>query len=46
MTMNDMMEMMQFMGGDGTLGGMMNGMMMGQGQTITREGMPGMPMAH
>lgn len=54
MTMNDMMEMMQFMGGGGMMGqmmgGMMGGMMMGQGMMgmpgrgmMMREGMPGAP---
>ena len=46
MTMNDMMEMMQFMGGGGgmmgqMMGGMMGGMMMGQG--MMGQGMMGMP---
>ena len=51
MTMNDMMEMMQFMGGGGMMGGMtmdgmmMSGMMMSQGMMgghmMMREGMPG-----
>jgi hypothetical protein len=45
MTMNDMMEMMQFMGGDGMMGGMTMGGMMGQGMMgghmMMREGMPG-----
>ena len=48
MTMNDMMEMMPFMGGDGMMGGMMmsgmmGGMMMGQGHMMMREGMMGAP---
>ena len=47
MTMNDMMEMMPFMGGgmmNGMMGGMMmNGMMMGQGRMMMREGMMGAP---
>jgi len=43
-TMNDMMEMMPFMGGDGMMGGMMmNGMMMGQGRMMMRDGMMGAP---
>ena len=43
MTMNDMMEMMPFMGG-GMMGGMMmNGMMMGQGRMTMHEGMMGAP---
>jgi len=40
MSMNDKMEMMQFMDGDGM---MMNGMMMGQGHMMTHEGMMGAP---
>ncbi len=42
MTMNDMMEMMPFMGGDGMMmsGMMMNGMM-GQGHMTMHEGMMG-----
>jgi hypothetical protein len=43
-TMNDMMEMMPFMGGEGMIGSMMmNGMMMGQGHMMMREGMMGAP---
>src|SRR5665213_738724 len=40
MSMNEKMEMMQFMGGDEM---MMNGMTMGQGHMMTHEGMMGAP---
>ena len=44
MTMNDMMEMMPFTGGDGMMGGMMmNGMMMDQGRMMMHDGMMGAP---
>jgi hypothetical protein len=43
MTMNDMMEMMPFMGSDGIMGGMMMNGMMGQGHMMMHEGMMGAP---
>jgi hypothetical protein len=44
MSMNDMMEMMPFMGGDGMMGGMMmSGMMMGQGRMMMHDGMMDAP---
>jgi len=40
MSMNDRMEMMQYMGGGGM---MMNGIMMGEGHMMMHGGMPGAP---